>query len=231
MKCCYDMHIHSVLSPCADRDMTPNNIVNMACIKGLSIIAVTDHNAVLNYPAVKKVASELGIEAVPGMEVTTKEEVHVLCYFRNYEDALNVGTQVYNSLGDIRNNPALFGEQSICDENDTIIGTLDRLLISNASNYSVESLYDLVKENRGAIVPAHVNKMADGILGVLGFIPLDLNIDYVEVYPKGEYNPKLIKKYGVFRNSDAHQLIDISEAVNCLELDSPSAIYEYLNIP
>ena len=231
MKCYYDMHIHSALSPCADRDMTPNNIVNMACIKGLNIIAVTDHNAVLNYPAVRKVASTLGIEAVPGMEVTTKEEVHVLCYFRNYEDALRVGTLVYDSLGDIKNNPALFGEQSICDEDDKVIGTLDKLLISNASNYSVESLFALVRENHGVIVPAHVNKMADGILGVLGFIPFDLSIDYVEVFPKGEYNPKLIKKYGVFKNSDAHQLTDISEAVNSLELDSPSAIYEYLNIP
>jgi len=84
MKLYYDLHIHSALSPCSDDDMTPNNIVNMAYVKKLDLISVTDHNSMKNYPAIKKIAEKRNIKLIPGIEVTSKEEVHMLCYFRNY---------------------------------------------------------------------------------------------------------------------------------------------------
>ena len=70
----YDLHIHSCLSSCGDDDMTPGNIVGMAAIKGLDVIAVTDHNSCRNCPAVLKLAEQYGVLAIPGMELTTAEE-------------------------------------------------------------------------------------------------------------------------------------------------------------
>lgn len=229
MKYFYDLHIHSDLSPCGNSDMTPNNIVNMAYIKGLNIISVTDHNTVKNFPAVCSVAQGLGIEAVPGMEVTTREEVHVLCYFRTYEDAEKFGDLIYESLPEIENNPLLFGEQNIYNSDDEITGSLNKLLI-NASRYSIDEVYQLVQRYHGVSVPAHINKKSNGVLGILGFIPINLEFKFVEIYSKAEIDERLIKRYNVLRNSDAHNLPDISEPVNSMELDFAGQIYEFLGL-
>ena len=98
MKFYYDLHIHSSLSPCADDDMTPNNIVNMALIKGLDVISLTDHNSTKNVEAVHELCQHKGIKFIPGIEVQTKEEVHVLCYFFDILDCLKFGEMIYNSL-------------------------------------------------------------------------------------------------------------------------------------
>jgi PHP family Zn ribbon phosphoesterase len=229
MKFYYDLHIHSDLSPCGNTEMTPNNIVNMACIKDLNIISVTDHNSINNYPAIKSVGDKLGIEVIPGIEVTTKEEVHVLCYFRKYSDAQNFGKIIYDSLPDINNNPLIFGEQNIYNSEDEKIGKLDKLLI-NATSYTINELFDLTKVNHGISVPAHINKKSNSILGILGFIPFNLNISFVEVFQKLSIDEKLIRNYNILKNSDAHQLVDISEPENSLELDDIEGMYDYLKL-
>lgn len=217
MKFFYDLHIHSDLSPCGNSDMTPNNIVNMSFIKGLNIISVTDHNSTLNLPAIMEAAKETNIKVIPGIEVTTKEEVHVLCYFKKLDDAMEFGEIIYSSLPLIENNPEIFGEQNIFNCKDEIIGSLDKLLI-NASLYTIEEICFLAKKHNGVMIPAHINKLSNSILGVLGFMPFNLKIDFVEVYSKIPIDNKIIEKYKVLYNSDAHQLIDISEAVNFFEL-------------
>ncbi len=229
MKFYYDLHIHSDLSPCGNTEMTPNNIVNMAFIKGLNIISVTDHNSINNYPAIKSVGDKLGIEVIPGIEVTTKEEVHVLCYFRKYSDAQNFGKIIYDSLPDIKNNPLIFGEQNIYNSEDEKIGKLDKLLI-NATSYTINELFDLTKVNHGISVPAHINKKSNSILGILGFIPFNLNISFVEIFQKLSIDEKLIRNYNILKNSDAHQLVDISEPENSLELDDIEGMYDYLKL-
>lgn len=229
MRFYYDLHIHSDLSPCGNSEMTPNNIVNMAYIKGLNIISVTDHNSISNFPAIKCVGEKLGIEVIPGIEVTTKEEVHVLCYFKKISDAQKFGNLIYESLPDVKNNPNIFGEQNIYNCNDEIIGSLSKLLI-NATNYSIDEVFYLAKENHGISVPAHINKKANSVLGVLGFIPFNLNIDFIEIFPKASIDDRLIKKYIVLKNSDAHQLVDISESVNGVDLDNIEGIYDYLKL-
>jgi len=98
MKYAIDLHIHSCLSPCGDMDMTPNNIVNMAILKGLDIISVTDHNTTYNLPAINKVALDSGIMLIPGIEVQTKEEVHMLCYFRSIDSALDFDKMDINDI-------------------------------------------------------------------------------------------------------------------------------------
>lgn len=229
MKLYYDLHIHSDLSPCADKEMTPNNIVNMAYIKGLNIISVTDHNTAGNIQVIKQLGNNLGIEVIPGLEVTTREEVHVLCYFNNLAAAEEFGTLIYESLPDIKNNPLIFGEQNLYNCEDEIIGQLDKLLL-NASKYSLDETYRLVKKYKGITVPAHINKKSNGILGILGFMPLNLAIDFIEIFQKTEVDESLIKKYYILKNSDAHKLSDISEPVNSFELDTIAGIYDFLKL-
>ena len=121
MNIAVDLHIHSALSPCADDDMTPNNIVNMAILKKLDAIAVTDHNSCDNAEAIVKLAGSQLI-VVPGMEVETKEEVHVLCYFEDVDKLLDFGELIRTKLPSVANIPQIFGNQLIIDENDQIIG-------------------------------------------------------------------------------------------------------------
>lgn len=227
MKFFYDLHIHSDLSPCGSNDMTPNNIINMSIIKGLNIISVTDHNSTSNLPAVMEVGKAANIKVIPGIEVTTKEEVHVLCYFKNLNNAMEFGSIIYDSLPNVKNNSDIFGEQNIYNYKDEIIGSLEKLLI-NASQYTIEDIYSIVKEYNGVMIPAHINKIANSILGVLGFMPFNLKIDFVEVYSKMPINNKITEKYKVLYNSDAHQLIDISEAVNYFELSDIDDVYELI---
>ncbi len=230
MKYFYDFHIHSDLSPCADKDMTPNNIVNMAYIKGLNIIAVTDHNSIENYKAIEKLAKDLNIMTIAGMEINTKEEVHILSYFKNYDCAKAVSDLIYDSLPEIYNKKNIFGEQNIYNEKDEIIGSLNKLLI-NASKYSLKEIFEIVKGHNGIIVPAHVNKKSNGILGVLGFFPDDIEFNFIELLNNtelNERNKKLVARYKNLVNSDAHLLENISEPTNYIELDKLEDIYDYL---
>lgn len=229
MKLFYDMHIHSDLSPCGNDDMTPNNIVNMSYIKGLNIISVTDHNTTGNLSAVMELCNKAGIKLVPGIEVATREEVHVLCYFKDIYNAQQFGELIYNSLPDICNIPSIFGQQNIYNSSDEIIGTLDKLLI-NASSYSLTELCTLTEQYHGIMAPAHIDKKSNGILGVLGFIPSDIKIKFVEIYTKTDIDKRLIKNLNILKNSDAHNLTDISEAENYIELDDIEEIYNYLCI-
>ncbi len=231
MKFFYDFHIHSDLSPCGDKDMTPNNIVNMAYIKGLNMISVTDHNTIENYKAIEKVAQGLGILVVPGIEINTKEEVHILSYFKDYKSAKAVSDLIYESLPNILNKSDIFGEQNIYNENDEIIGRLDKLLIS-ASKYSIGEINTIVNKYNGVIVPAHINKKSNGILGVLGFFPTDINFEFIEIsnnYELSERNKKIIMNYKKLVSSDAHILENISEPINYINLEKLEDIFSYLN--
>ena len=126
----YDLHIHSCLSPCGDDDMTPSNITGMAAVKNLDVIALTDHNSCRNCPASIEAGKRLGITVLPGMELTTSEEIHVLFLFASLGRALSFDAYVYEHLLPVRNRPEIFGTQLIVDENDKVSGSLDKLLIS-----------------------------------------------------------------------------------------------------
>ena len=130
MRLYYDLHIHSSLSPCGDNDMTPNNIVNMAKLNELDIIAITDHNSCKNCAAAIKVGNEVGVTVVPGMELTTSEDIHVVCLFPDLESAEAFDNYVCERLMKFPNEADIFGHQYIMDENDEIIDELDMLLLS-----------------------------------------------------------------------------------------------------
>jgi len=207
-----DLHMHSCLSPCADDEMTPWNMVGMAKIKGLDVIAITDHNCALNAEDAMNAGREYGVAVIPGMEITTREEVHMLGYFYKLEDALAAGEEVYAHLPDVQNNPMLFGNQIIMRDGDTPSGTVEKLLI-NATDLSVEETCELVRRHHGVPIPAHINRGSNGMIGALGLMPFLPEYPVVEIYagvdcPKYASNGRFI-----LHSSDAHRLEDIQEQV------------------
>ncbi len=223
MEFAVDFHIHSALSPCGDDDMTPGNIVNMSLLKGLDIIAVTDHNSCANLPAVLEIARENGLMVIPGMEVQTKEEVHIVCLFKKLEGAMKFAEIVYNSLPDIRNNEEVFGTQLIFNSRDEIVGKENRLLLSSTV-LSVSDVFILVRGLGGICIPAHVDRPGFSIIDNLGFIPPDLKVKTIEISKKNTPEAVIKKypflnKYKYILSSDAHYLQDISEREFFIELD------------
>lgn len=140
----YDLHLHSCLSPCGDTDMTPNNLVNMAALLGCDIIALTDHNTCRNTPAAVKVGQATGVLVIPGMELCTAEEAHVVCLFETVEDALAFDKYVCAHIPKVPNRPEIFGEQWVLNENDEKIGEISELLIT-ATDISINDVQALVK--------------------------------------------------------------------------------------
>ncbi len=211
----YDLHIHSCLSPCGDDDMTPANIAGMAAVKGLDVIAVTDHNSCKNCPAVLAAAQEYGILAIPGMEINTSEEVHAVCLFEELKAAMDFDAYVYERLMAFPNKEEIFGRQLIYNKEDEICGTVPNLLI-NATDISFEGLWELVRGFGGVMFPAHVDKTANSLIANLGFIPPDSKFVTAEVKDLGKLhkvrkeNPYL-EGCRIISNSDAHYLEDIHE--------------------
>lgn len=215
------MHIHSCLSPCGDIDMTPNNIVNMSIIKGLDIIAVTDHNTCGNAESVMRVADGK-IIVVPGMEIETSEDIHVVSYFKTLDDAKKVEKIIKSHLPKIKNKSEIYGNQYYMDENDEIVGEEENLLIC-ASSLNIYQVFDIVKSCGGVPVPAHIDKSSYSVLSNLGFLPPDLNAKALEITPKNRYaREKEFKNYNIISNSDAHYLEDISEPEFFMEIEERS---------
>ncbi len=226
MRLYYDLHIHSLLSPCGDNDMTPNNIVNMAKLNELDIIAVTDHNSCKNCSAAIKVGQEVGVTVVPGMELTTSEDIHVLCLFPDLESAESFDSYVYEKLMKFSNDAEIFGHQYIMDENDEIVGEEDKLLI-NSCDISIMNVKEIVNSFGGVAIPAHVNRDSYSIIAVLGEIVPECKFDYIEVSRSG--NPENYD-FPSIMNSDAHYLENISEKERFIELEENTAkcLIEYL---
>ena len=206
-----DLHMHSCLSPCADDDMTPANICGMAYIKGLQAIAVTDHNTGRNLPYVKEAADHYGLIFLPGMEITTKEEVHLLGYFKDVETAVEVGEIFSSHLPPMKNKPDFFGNQLVMNTDDEVVDVEDRLLIG-ATDLDLEECTRIIREHGGAAVPAHINR-GHGLLTNLGLFPAEPEFPVVEVRNELDVNDKLIGNRRRLQSSDAHHLGDILEAV------------------
>ncbi|MBE7032441.1 MAG: PHP domain-containing protein [Ruminococcaceae bacterium] len=212
----YDLHIHSALSPCGDEDMTPNNIVNMSCLLGLDMIALTDHNTAGNVRAVCK-AAEGKIKVIPGIEVTTAEEVHTVCYFPSVEAAEDMGAFLKENMQGIKNRPEIFGRQLFMDHNDEITGEEEELLVS-AVNLDIYEIEKATHERGGMFVPAHIDRSSYSVLANLGFLPPDLKVDAVEITEGGlEKYAELYSDYPVLTSSDAHYLENISEKARCFD--------------
>jgi len=223
----YDLHIHSALSPCSDESMTPNNIINMSILKELDIISVTDHNSAENIEAVLKCAKNKDILVIPGMEIETMEEIHVLCMFKDLESVLKLQSLVYELLPPIKNREEIFGRQSVLNEYDEETGVVDKILL-NATGISVNDLYTFVNGLDGVLAPAHVDRSSYSILSNLGAIPQNLDFKYIEISKQCDIGglkdryPE-IENYNLLRSSDAHYLGNILERESFLDLEERSA--------
>lgn len=221
----YDLHIHSCLSPCGDDDNTPNNIAGMASLCGLNIVALTDHNTTANCPAFFEAAKRYGIIPIAGMELTTSEDIHIVCLFETLSGAMAFGEKVKELRIPIKNRPDIFGKQLILDGQDNIIGEEENLLI-NATLISVTEVPDLVREYGGICYPAHIDRQSNGIISVLGTFPDSPHFNCAELHD-GSKLQEYIQKYGlqdkkIIVSSDAHILTDMRDKENYFELhDEP----------
>lgn len=226
----YDLHLHSCLSPCGDDEMTPANIAGIAAVKGLQVIALTDHNSCKNCPAFLKAAEFYGVVAIPGMELTTSEEVHVLCLFEQLSDALRFDSYVYEHLLNVTNDERIFGKQLIMDEEENLLGKVEKLLI-NATDIDFDDVYELLKQYHGVMIPAHLDKSTTSLISNLGFVPPDSKFKIAELkqmeslHQLRKANPYL-EQCKIITNSDAHYLKDMNEPVNTIMVEelSPAGV-------
>ena len=217
MKCYYDFHIHSCLSPCADMEMTPHSIAGMSYINGLNAIAVADHNCARNIRAVAKAAEQYGICTVPAIEAESAENIHLLCLFPDIDAAEEMGALLESHLPPIKNRPDIFGEQWIMNELDEKAGQIDALLI-NATDLTIEQIKEETQNRGGICVAAHIDREKNGIVAILGCVPDNMNFSTLELSDTAG-DRKKDAKYKYITNRDAHTLTDISQKVNFLEVE------------
>ncbi len=203
--------------------MTPNNIAGMGSLNGLNIMALTDHNTCANCPPFFKACKKYGIIPIAGMELTTAEDIHLVCLFEELEAAMDFSSVIHDRIMNIKNRPDIFGNQLILDENDEVIGEEERLLIS-ATDLDIESAVNFVRSHGGVCYPAHIDRESNGIIAVLGGIPPEYEFSTVEYNDAG--NAEGIRKmHEVARNartvcsSDAHHLWDINEADSFFDIE------------
>ncbi|MFA5533725.1 MAG: PHP domain-containing protein [Mariniphaga sp.] len=210
-----DLHIHTVLSPCADLEMTPQKIVKKARGRGLDIIGITDHNSTRNALLVKNVAQKEGIFTLTGVEVTTREEVHCLAFFEQENQLLLFQKFLEENLTKIPNLNGHFGYQPVIDEQENIIELIPFFLPA-ALKSSIQQVHKVVRELDGLFIPAHIDRQANSILTQLGFIPEDLSYDALELSRNGS-EKHVEKQYGFpdntcfIHSSDAHYLEQIGD--------------------
>ena len=221
-----DLHVHTCLSPCADLTMSPKRIAERARREKLDMLGICDHNSAENVRAAVRAGLENGIIVIPGLEVTTAEEVHIMAIFQRPEDALKLQRVVYRRLPAGANKPEVFGDQIIANEFDEVEGYSPRML-SAATSLTVEKLVAKIHELGGLAIASHVDRETNGIIGQLGFIPEGLAVDGLEISSAArlvqtrESNPE-IGKYPVIAASDAHFLKDIGKVRTAWTLSEPT---------
>ena len=220
-----DLHIHSCLSPCSDWSMSPRKIIRQSKDIGLDLIAICDHNSAENAGAAIREGERQGIRVLPGMEICSREEVHILALFDELEPTLEMQAYVYAHLAG-ENNSKVFGFQVIANEEDEVIGENPRLLIG-ATDLSLHDIVDKTHMLGGISISCHVDRPGYGILNQLGFIPDDLDLDGLEV----SYHISIaeavetiagIGNLSCVTASDAHYLNDIGKACTTFQMAEPT---------
>ncbi len=221
-----DLHIHTLLSPCGSLEMSPATIVEIARARNIDIIGIADHNSTRHGPLVSKLAAEKNIFVLCGAEVTTKEEVHCLAFFKNFESLSRFQVYLDAHLPSIKNNPKYFGHQVVVDQDEMIVEEVERLLIS-AISQNIHQVEEKVHELEGLFIPAHIDRHKNSLMSQLGFAPAGLIADAFEITPfstpqslgralKGASTQTFI------RCSDAHQPKDIGSSTTTFEMEEIS---------
>jgi len=208
-----DLHIHTVLSGCAEVEMIPPLIIQQAERSGLRLIAITDHHACHNAEAVIEASAGTGIHVLPGMEVQSREEVHLLCLFDTLSQCHQWQNEVTKKLPPLANREEAFGAQYVVDPTGQWVRTEERLLAASA-DMALEEVVGEVHARGGMVIPAHVDRPAFSLLSNLGSIPDSLNVLGLEVTPRfvpaiGLEKWPQLKAWCLIVNGDAHRLQEI----------------------
>ncbi|MCU0576767.1 MAG: hypothetical protein MUD15_08105 [Desulfobacterota bacterium] len=220
-----NLHMHTCLSPCAELDMHPSSLVKGSLAQGLDVIAVCDHNASENVQYVLKAARGTGLVVIPGMELCTREEVHLVAVFEHLEELESLQEKVYDQLEGVNNEDA-FGIQAIVNEAGEVEGFNEHLLIG-ATGISLDRAVDLIHSLGGLAIASHIDRTAFGLLGQLGFVPPDVPFDALEVsaslgiHQARQRYPEL-RGYQFITSSDAHFIGDIGRASTRMFLEGPA---------
>ena len=203
--------------------MTPNNIAGMAVLKGLNLIALTDHNSCKNCPAFFDACKRQGIIPIAGVELSSAEDIHLVCLFPELEDAMAFDKELEKHLSPIENRPDIFGNQLILDGEDEILGKESRLLIS-ATDLWLEDALSLARSFGAYVRPAHIDRESNGIVAVLGDIPTEYGFSCYEFNDRNnfsEYKERFpfLSEENILVCSDAHRLWEINEAENYIMID------------
>ncbi len=221
-----DLHIHTVLSPCGDLEMSPTAIVDRALSRGLDMIAISDHNTTRQVKVTQRVGKDKGLFVLGGVEVTSQEEAHCLCFFETDEQLDAMQAFLDEHLPKIPNDEDRFGYQLIVDENEEIVGEEEYHLL-NAIDVDIDGIYEEVHRIGGLFVPAHVNKGTTSLMSQLGFIPPDLKADGLEINKfttRDEFVKKFayLKKFGFITDSDAHFIDNVGDVYNVIYMEHRS---------
>jgi len=218
-----DLHIHTCLSPCGDLEMSPKSIVQQAKTKNIDLIGICDHNTAENVPALKKAAKKLQIQVLPGMEVTTQEEVHILALFNNISSVSKLQKIIYQNLPG-ENDEKTFGMQVAVNERGEVLHFNKHLLIG-AATLPLEKIVQLIHSMDGLAIASHIDKAAFSIISQLGFIPDNIKLDALEVSPltsmeeaQKRYKPEL----PLVCFSDAHFLKEIGQCCTLFFIERSS---------
>ena len=211
-----DLHIHTCLSPCAELDLSPREIIQRAKKERLDIIAITDHNTAQNVRVIMDLGEQQGVKVIPGMEVQTREEIHLLTLFPDWASAAAWDEEVYRHLPPLVNNPEIFGDQPVVDGEGNIVKFEERMLL-NSLDLSLEEVKLRVAKHRGVTIPSHFNKGAFSLISQLGLIPEELELEALEIFRRSlDRDPPGIAaatlSIPTILSSDAHRLEDIGSA-------------------
>lgn len=235
MKLFYDLHLHSCLSPCGDADMTPANLAAMCALAGMDVVALTDHNTTGNCAAFCRAAERNGLLALPGMELCTREEIHVVCLFPSPDRAAAFGDYVAARLPAQQNAPDIFGPQIYMDDEDGILGEESRLL-AGCADIGIDDIPALIQQFGGVAYPAHIDRPSFSLLAVLGFWTSDFGFPLAELSlrcPPDFINRPDLEGLRFVTSSDAHYLEQVPDAAHWMELPerTPKAVLQWLSGP
>jgi 3',5'-nucleoside bisphosphate phosphatase len=221
-----DLHIHTVLSPCTEiAEMTPRAIVQAALAKGLDMIAICDHNSARNVAATVRAAQGSALTVIPGIEITSSEEVHFVGLFPDSNSVEAVQDEVYSHLFG-ENNEEVFGYQVVVDEHDQV-EDLDQRLLIGATTLQAERVVDLIHRFDGLAIASHVDRGGFGIFSQLGFIPDTLRLDALEISRRSDFKTARerypqCRDHALVTSSDAHALADVGIVDTVARMAAPS---------
>ena len=228
----FDLHLHSCLSPCGGEDNTPANLAGMCALAGIEVAALTDHNTCGNCAAFCRAAEHYGLLALPGMELTTAEEAHVVCLFPGLKEADAFSALVREKLPPIENNPAVFGPQLYMDEEERVLGE-ETAFLAGASSIGIYDTAALAASFGGVAFPAHIDRPSFSLLGVLGVWDPGLNFPLAELShhcPPDFTRRRDLAGLRFITSSDAHYLDQIRDAHQYMALPArtPQAVLAWL---